>query len=89
MARFNLLPYSFRNTTGTSPTPGAMNYAMTTEMLPAYPIIGPGIHAGALLVTPPYDQLEYVHTVTPAGLGGLIAGQIVTQPLWDNTILSQ
>lgn len=89
MARrgFSLLPWSFRNTA--QPTPGAMSYALTTEMLPAFPVLGTGIAAGALLVVPPYDQIPYVHAVTPAGLGGIVAGQIVLQPLWDNTILAQ
>ena len=61
-------------------TNGAMLYAFNTWPLPPQDIIGPATVAGALMVNQP-AQIYQLQAVPIVGLGGLAAGQLVTQPL--------
>lgn len=61
--------------------PGAGNVVFEPKFaLPPIQLIGAGIYAGALRVTQG-PQIRTTYATTTAGLGGLVAGQIITQPL--------
>ena len=61
-------------------TNGAMTYGFSDFPLPLQDAIGPATIAGALRITQ-WPQLYHQQAVPIVGLGGLQAGQLVTQPL--------
>jgi len=61
-------------------TNGAQAIAFSSWPLPLQDVIGPATAAGALRVFQ-LPQVYVVQAVPIVGLGGLQAGQIVTQPL--------
>ena len=66
------------------PTPGAMNYALESLGLPEYNVIGAGVGPRAYLMkTQPQQQYVPINAVLTNGLGGVVAGQIALQGLYD------
>jgi hypothetical protein len=64
------------------PTPGTGNYAFAPNMtLPALGIVGPGRATMAQMgIMQPVQAMSYP-AIPTSGLGGLMAGQFVGQPL--------
>lgn len=65
------------------PTPGALAYAYETLALPEFGIVDSGIGSSyffKLFQTPSY---QYNKSVPITGLGGIVAGTIVSSPLYN------
>lgn len=75
-----MIPFSWINTDYANP--GAMNFAFVPNMtLPMHGVAGPAsMNLSQLHVMQP-PQVIINHGVPLAGFGGLIHGQIVSQPL--------
>lgn len=67
------------------PTPGALNYAFETLMLPEFSPIGTGVpyHNLEIGLHPSYMASSFIPT---AGLGGITFGQPRSQPLTDQPL---
>ncbi len=65
------------------PTPGAYAYAFETIALPEFGVVGTGI--GPSFFFKPFQQPSYQQnkSVPIAGLGGIVAGTVYSQPLYD------
>ncbi len=75
--------YTWQNTTGNQPTPGAEAYAFSTEMLPLQDWKGPGeIVRQQFMFTSP--QVFVPQSVIPTGIAGIAAGQVAMPQLMDN-----
>lgn len=75
--------YTWVNTTGKQPTPGAEAIAFQTEMLPLQDWKGPG--EVVLTQYRAYAPQVYVPQSTiPTGIAGIQAGQIALAQLMDN-----
>jgi hypothetical protein len=75
-------PYDF--TAGTPLTNGAQEFGFVQPWpTPAEPVVGAGFEYISLRVLSG-PQVYHYHASPVAGLGGLQAGQIFTQPLTDN-----
>jgi hypothetical protein len=61
-------------------TNGGQNYAFNSWPLPLQDVIGPATAAGALRILQ-LPQVYVQQAVPIVGLGGLQAGQLITQPL--------
>ncbi len=65
------------------PTPGAMNMALITEWLAHKPWIGPAIGFAVQMRNFSPQNAQQVSVTTTTGLGGIVHGQTVLQPLSD------
>lgn len=80
MRRNSDMPYSWHETH--YPSPGSGNFAFVPNMtLPALSVHGPGnmVHAQLSIVSP--NEFFSQQTGPVSGLGGLVQGQIIGQPL--------
>lgn len=68
------------------PTPGALSYAFESLALPEFSPIGPGVHPKNLTLRNATQQPQsYIpnQAVPIAGYGGVLAGTVIMQPLYD------
>ena len=64
------------------PTPGAMAYAYESLALVPYPPSGPSV-ATRTPIRPTSKPMYVMQSVPLAGYGGIVAGQMITQPLFN------
>ena len=65
------------------PTPGALSYAYETLALPEFGVVNAGIISSFLFSPVSSPLYQPYKSVAPTGYGGLVAGTIMSQPLYD------
>ncbi len=80
--RADTTPGVYRGHPGDVFLPGAGNWVFEPRFgLPPIQLIGAAIYAGRAPSPVQRQIIRTVHATTTAGLGGLVAGQMITQPL--------